>query len=108
MKILDINDNYITKEEFLIYSGINLELELPKSDDEGNKANRYIHQVELFVLGQLNPYEKQEVNDLNIGYIKLAIVEQLVYSLSNTNDVLCEKAKNWLRKGGFMNIRRGV
>ena len=107
MKILDINDNYVTKEDYLMYTGINLDLELPSTDDDSNNANRFIHQCQLFVLGALNQYEPQEVNESNLEHLKIAILEQIKYALINTNNMLCNEARNWLRKGGFMNIRRG-
>lgn len=105
--MLNMNENIITKEEFLKYSGINLDLELPNDDDRGSEADRFIHFTQLFIFGEISKYVYNPINDSNKDLFKIALMEQMKYALINGNDVLCKASKNYLRIGGFMNIPRG-
>lgn len=108
--MLDITPRYVKKEEYLKIKGINLDQELPDDDDPANASNRFIWRVEEKIINFISTKYRvdveTDVNDKNMNMLKLAIIEQIEYDITNgKHSEVCENAMFYLRKGGLMNIR---
>lgn len=112
MEELSIKPKYVTKADYLLIKGINLDVELPDDDDPANASNRFIWRVEQKVVNFLaTKYffnDERDLNEKNINKFKLAIIEQIEYEITNgKHSEVCDGAKLFLRNGGLLNIKIG-
>ena len=112
MEELSIKPNYVTKADYLLIKGFNLDVELPDDDDPANASNRFIWRVEQKVINFLSSKyffnAERDLNDKNINKFKLAIIEQIENDITNgKHSEICDNAKLYLRKGGLLNIKIG-
>lgn len=77
--------SYVNKSEYLLFDGINLEIELPDDDNIKNKVDRFINEVETTMIIQLKMYgfKESNINDSNRNAFKQAIMYQIREVLKN-------------------------
>ena len=94
MANIDYNTPYITREEYLLAKGIDLQIELQDDDNKSNKVNRFIKDVTDYVMDYLLiKYGCNDLNRLNVEFSTLAefrrkrfhfgMIEQIEYILNN-------------------------
>lgn len=101
---------FITKDDYLKFDGIDLEIELPSDDNEKGKVERFITEVEMFVFNKLRIYgfKREDVNERNIQDVKFALLYQVRRFLKEGRDnVLDPMAWEQLHLAGIVNIIRG-
>lgn len=101
---------FITKDDYLKFDGIDLEIELPSDDNEKGKVERFINEVEMFVFNKLRTYgfKREDVNERNIQDVKFALLYQVRRFLKEGRDnVLDPMAWEQLHLAGIVNIIRG-
>ena len=113
MEIKDlITPKYVNADEFRTYTGIDLALELKRSDDPSNDANRELKRVEDKCINFLmvNYDFKEELinmSDNSLLKFKIGVYEQLKSEImSNCNISISELAIIEFRMGGLANIKR--
>lgn len=87
---MEIKSKYITPEDFLAYTGINLLEELKDDDNPSNKANAFLFRVENRLESYISAYLYKDMNkefsnfsDFQKLHYKYAIIEQALYVLKN-------------------------
>lgn len=87
---MEIKSKYITPEDFLAYTGINLIEELKDDDNPSNKANAFLFRVENRLESYISAYLYKDMNkeffnfsDFQKEHYKYAIIEQALYVLKN-------------------------
>lgn len=87
---MEIKSKYITPEDFLAYTGINLLEELKDDDNPSNKANAFLFRVENRLESYISAYLYKDMNkefanfsDFQKEHYKYAIIEQALYVLKN-------------------------
>lgn len=87
---MEIKSKYITPEDFLAYTGINLLEELKDDDNPSNKANAFLFRVENRLESYISAYlykdmckEFSNFSDFQKLHYKYAIIEQALYVLKN-------------------------
>lgn len=87
---MEIKSKYITPEDFLAYTGINLLEELKDDDNPSNKANAFLFRVENRLENYISAYlykdmdkEFSNFSDFQKLHYKYAIIEQALYVLKN-------------------------
>lgn len=101
---------FITKDDYLLFDGRDLEVELPDDDNAKGKVDRFINEVEMFVFNKLRVYgfKKENVNEKNIQDVKFALMYQVRRFLDEGRDgVLDPLAWEQLRLAGITKIIRG-
>ena len=94
MNNIDYTQPYVSKEEYLIAKGVNLDFELQDDDNKSNKVNRFIKDMTDYVLDYLTKeYSCNELNRLTANFSELAefrrkrfhfgMLEQIEYILNN-------------------------
>lgn len=100
---------YVTKTDYLLFDGINLEIELPDDDNALGKVERFIDEVERFTIMELRKYGFTEsmINSGNIKDFKYGIMYQIRHFLKNGRDgKLSEDTWNYLHSVGIINPLR--
>lgn len=109
---MEIKPKYVSKENYLLIKGINLDLELPQDDDPSNSSNRFIWRVEQkiinFLIAHYRFNEEEDLNEKNLNKFKLAIIEQIEFEIINgKQSEVCDEAKFYLKTCGLLNIKLG-
>jgi len=129
-------EKYITKDDYLIAKGINLDIELQNNDNASRKVERFIEEVTDWCVGYLiTTYAVNELNEDLYPFSDLAefrqkffrkgVIEQIEYMLSEgdisiqsginqelaivvdySKVFLGPKAYQAFYRGGFCNIGR--
>ena len=90
MQNLNIKTKYITKEDFKLYTGIDLELQLKSDDNPSNTAEAFLFRVEQRMESFINAnfyklidecYKK--FSDFQKLHYKYALLEQALYVFKN-------------------------
>lgn len=100
----------VTKDDYLLFDGTDLDIELPDDDNAKDKVARFINEVEDFVFMYLkrHKFTRADVNDNNIQDVKFAIMYQIRRYLTKGRDrVFDEMAWEQLHNAGIVNIIRG-
>lgn len=91
-KIINIKSRFVDKDEFLLYTGINLDEQLQDDDNISNKVESFIYRetrrFESFINAVLHiniPNQYALVSDYQKEQYKLALLEQLLYVFKNGN-----------------------
>ena len=101
---------FITKDDYLKFDGIDLDIELPDDDSDKGKVDRFINEVERFVFNDLRKYgfKRENVNEKNLQDVKFALLYQVRRFLKEGRDnVLDPMAWNQLHTAGIVNVIRG-
>lgn len=82
---------YITPEEFLAYTGINLK-NISDDDNPSNKVEALLNRTEIRIIAYLSgtfrydfDYKYSRLDDEHKGYFKNAVMEQVLYVINNTD-----------------------
>lgn len=97
---------YVTKTDYLVFDGINLEVELPDDDNTLQKVERFIDEVERFFFRTIKRYGfvMSNVNDSNMAELKEAIMYQIRHFLKYGRDGLLDAdAYDCLHSVGLVN-----
>lgn len=101
---------FITRDDYLLFDGRDLDVELPDDDNAKGKVNRFINEVEMFVFNYLRKhgFKREDVNDNNIQDVKFALLYQARRFIDEGRDgVLDPMAWAQLHNAGIVNIIRG-
>ena len=101
---------FITKDDYLRFDGIDLDIELPDDDNAKGKVDRFLNEVEMFVFNELKKYgfKREHVNDHNIQDVKFALLYQVRRFLKEGRDgILDPLAWEQLHYVGITRIIRG-
>lgn len=101
---------FITKDDYLHFDGLDLDVELPDDDNAKGKVDRFINEVEMFVFNDLRKYgfKRENVNEKNSQDVKFALLYQVRRFLKEGRDnVLDPMAWNQLHNAGIVNVIRG-
>lgn len=90
----DYTKPYVSKDEYLLEKGVNLDIELQADDNASNKVNRFIKDLTHFVMDYLlMEYGCNEMNRLTYDFAELeehrrkrfhfGMLEQIEYVLNN-------------------------
>lgn len=97
---------YVTKDEFLAYSGINLDMRLKDDDNPSDKANSFLYRIERRMDTFLNAnfyrnidLEYPQFTDYQKEHYKQALMEQAIYILRN-GDISTDSGYD--PEGGFV------
>ena len=106
-----MKNNIVTKDDYLLYFGTNLDMEIPKGDNPNGRTERYIWRVEQYCKNILTKFKYQEINDDNIYYYKQGVMLMIYHSLRvgfvNLKG-FTDEAFNAFRQGGFCNVPKVV
>ena len=87
---MEFKTRFITKDEFKLYFGIDLEIELPESDNSSNRVNAFLCRIENLLEAWINTNYFYRLNtfwetftDYQKEQYKLALLEQAYYVLKN-------------------------
>ena len=127
ISVKNYRPNFVSPDDFMNVTGINLKLELVESDDPANDAERFLRDVEEECLNYLEAnfdFNRSslfaDTNGLNeackksvetrIFKFQMGVIEQAKYKIrsgeeesENSPCPICEKAKLHFRVGGMMN-----
>lgn len=86
----ELKSKYITKDDFKMYFGIDLDLELKDDDNASNKVNAFLLRIEKGIERYLNAnyyrnidFEYPHFSDYQKEHYKIALLEQAYYELKN-------------------------
>lgn len=101
-----LQTKYITKDEFLAYSGINLDMRLKDDDNPSDKANAFLYRIErrmeTFINANFYKNVDQEYpnfTNYQKEHYKQALMEQAIYILRN-GDISTDSGYD--PEGGFV------
>lgn len=100
----------VNKGDYLLFDGIDLDIELPDDENAKGKIDRFINEVEMFLFGELRKYgiTRSDVNNNNLLDFKYAIMYQMRHFLKYGRDnVFDYNAWNTLHNAGIINALRG-
>lgn len=87
---MEFKTRFITKDEFKLYFGIDLEIELPESDNSSDRVNAFLCRIENLLEAWINTNYFYRLNtfwetftDYQKEQYKLALLEQAYYVLKN-------------------------
>lgn len=101
---------FVNKGDYLLFDGIDLDIELPDDDNAKGKVDRFINEVEMFLFGELRKYgvTREDVNNNNLPDVKYAICYQIRHFLKYGRDNVFDfNAWNTLHNCGLVNVIRG-
>ena len=101
---------FITKDDYLKFDGIDLDIEMPDDDNSKGKVDRFINEVEMFVFNYLRKHNftREDVNENNIQDVKFALLYQVRRFLKEGRDnILDPMAWEQLHIAGIVNVIRG-
>lgn len=86
----ELKSKYITKDDFKMYFGIDLDLELKDDDNPSNKVNAFLLRIEHGIARYLDAnfyrkvdFEYPHFSDYQKEHYKIALLEQAYYELKN-------------------------
>lgn len=95
----------VNRNDYLMFDGIDLDIELPDDDNAKGKVDRFINEVEMFMNAELRKYGVQLQNTPDFKY---AICYQIRHFLKYGRDnVFDYNAWNILHSAGIINALRG-
>lgn len=87
---MDLKSKYITADEFKLYSGIDLAIELKDDDNSSQKVDAFLYKIEKRMEAYIDGNYHQSVErrypeftDHQKECYKLALLEQAIYVLNN-------------------------
>ncbi len=87
---MEFKTRFITKDEFKLYFGIDLEIELPENDNSSDRVNAFLCRIENLLEAWINTNYFYRLNtfwetftDYQKEQYKLALLEQAYYVLKN-------------------------
>lgn len=89
---MNLQTKYISADEFLQYTGINLHTQLKDDDNQSNKVNAFILRIETRMEAFINANFYRNVDkefpnftEYQKEHYKLALIEQTLYILRNSD-----------------------
>lgn len=86
----ELKSKYITKDDFKMYFGIDLDIELKDDDNPSNKVNAFLLRIEHGIARYLDAnfyrkvdFEYPHFSDYQKEHYKIALLEQAYYELKN-------------------------
>lgn len=88
--MLDLKSKYITAQDFLEYTGIDLNVELKDDDNPSNKVNAFLYRIENRMSNFIASFFYKDIDNLFLKFsdfqklhYKFALIEQALYVLKN-------------------------
>ena len=101
---------YLTKDVYFDKRGIDLDIEFRSSqtDDPSNAVNKFLQQIEDFVVEYLEQNYGTTQDQLDAETMQKALIYQVDYVLETgeiNKQVLCDNAYRVLRNKGYCNLQ---
>lgn len=88
--MLNLKSKYITAQDFLEYTGIDLNIELKDDDNPSNKVNAFLYRIENRMSNFIASFFYKDIDSLFLKFTdfqklhyKFALIEQALYVLKN-------------------------
>lgn len=102
---------YVTKQDYLNFTGIDLDMELYDGDQVSNKSERFIERVEDFSIKYLSQHFDFDSSMIEespfLEKFKKGLMVQIEYTIANGwTNTMSDEALYYFRSCGFCNIRK--